>query len=75
MDQSLPWKERRKARADMTRLLSAMIAAGVIDAEERRLVAAHIQRRLEATTPRFWQKVLSLAAASLWRTRSERNLP
>ena len=56
MDDGLPWIERRKARADMTRLLNAMIAAGVIDAGERLLVAAHIQRRLEATTPRIWQK-------------------
>ena len=56
MDESLPWLERRKARADMTRLLDAMIAAGVIDADDRRIVAAHIQRRLEATTPRLWQK-------------------
>ncbi len=56
MDESLPWLERRKARADMTRLLEAMIAAGLIDAEDRRMVAAHIQRRLEATTPRIWQK-------------------
>ena len=55
-DESLPWRERRKARADMMRLLDAMIAASVIDAEDRRLVAAHIQRRLEATTPRLWQK-------------------
>jgi len=56
MDESLPWRERMKARADMTRLLDAMIAAGVIDAEDRRLVATHIERRLEATTPRLWQK-------------------
>ena len=55
MDKQLSWQERRSARADMARLLNAMIAAEVIDAEDRGLVAAHIQRRLEATTPRLWQ--------------------
>jgi len=74
MDESLPWRERRKARADMTRLLDAMIAAGVIDAEDRRLVAAHIQRRLEATTPRLWQKFCHWRRHHFGETRSERNL-
>ena len=58
LDESLSRQERRHARADMTRLLDAMIACAVIDAEDRALVAEHIQRRLEATTPRLWQKLL-----------------
>ena len=58
LDESLSRQERRRARADMTRLLDAMIACAVIDAEDRELVAEHIQRRLEATTPRMWQKLL-----------------
>lgn len=73
-DESLPWLERRKARADMTRLLEAMIAAGLIDAEDRRLVATHIQRRLEATTPRIWQKFCHWRRHNFGETRSERNL-
>ena len=55
MDEKLSWRERKSARADMMRLLDAMIAEAVISAEDRALVSAHIQRRLEATTPRLWQ--------------------
>ena len=43
---------------DMTRLMDAMINAGIIDPGDRGLVSAHIRRRLESTTPRLWQMFL-----------------
>lgn len=57
-DEKLGWLERRSALKDLKRLLDAMIANEVIDAEDRDLVAAHMRRRLEATTPRIWQMLL-----------------
>ncbi len=57
-DEKLGWRERRRAARDMARLLDAMIAAGIIDPGDRGLVFAHIQRRLEGTTPRLWQMFL-----------------
>ncbi len=58
MDAKLGWRERRAASQDMARLLDAMIGAGIIDPADRGLVSAHIQRRLEGTTPRLWQQFL-----------------
>ena len=55
LDKKLNWRGRKAARADMRRLLNAMIHAGVIEAADRGLVAAYIQRRLEGTQPRRWQ--------------------
>ena len=55
MDEKLGPLERRRAGQDLARLLEAMITHEVIDAADRSLVEAHIQRRLEGTTPRRWQ--------------------
>jgi len=57
-NEKFSWLERRAARQDMARLLDAMIAAEIIDSGDWDLVAAHIQRRLEGTTPRLWQMFL-----------------
>lgn len=57
-DEKLGPLDRRRAGQDLARLLEAMIAHEVIDAADRSLVEAHIQRRLEATTPRLWQMFL-----------------
>lgn len=57
-DEKLGPLERRAAARDLTRLLAAMIAAGIIDPADRRLVDSHIQRRLEGTMPRPWQMFL-----------------
>ena len=54
-DAKLGWRERRATGQDMTRLMDAMISAGIIDPADRGLVSAHIRRRLEGTTPRLWQ--------------------
>ena len=57
-DEKLGWRDRRRADRDMARLLEAMIAAEIIDSGDWDLVATHIQRRLESTTPRRWQMFL-----------------
>ena len=54
-DEMLSSLDRRRARRDLTRLLNAMIAHDLIDQADKSLVEAHIQRRLEGTTPRLWQ--------------------
>ena len=63
MNAKLGWRERRAASRDLARLLDAMISAGIIDAADRAMVAAHLQRRLEGTMPRRWQMFLH------WRRR------
>ena len=57
-DEKFGFLERRRAGHDLARLLEAMITHEVIDAADRSLVEAHIQRRLEGTTPRRWQMFL-----------------
>ena len=57
-DAKLDWRQRRKARKDLGRLLEALIDQGAVDEEDRALVAAHAKARLEATTPRRWQRFL-----------------
>ena len=51
----LSWLERRAARRDLTRVIDAMIAKNWVDMEDRPLLVATMNRRLEQTTPRRWQ--------------------
>ncbi|MYE26791.1 MAG: glycosyltransferase family 2 protein [Chloroflexi bacterium] len=57
-DEKLGPLDRRRARRDLARLLDALIGADIIDRIDRGLVEAHIERRLEGTMPRNWQKFL-----------------
>ncbi len=58
LDEKLGPLDRRRARRDLARLLDALIGADIIDRIDRGLVEAHIERRLEGTMPRNWQKFL-----------------
>ena len=58
MDEKLSPLKRRLARRDLARLLDALIGAEIIDQADRSLVEAHIQRRVEGTSPRLWQMFL-----------------
>lgn len=58
MNAKLGWRERRAASQDMTRLLDAMIDAGIISPLDRPQVSAHVRRLLEGATPRLWQMFL-----------------
>lgn len=57
-DEKLSSLDRSRARRDLTRLLDALLDAEIIDPTDRSLVKAHIQGRLEGTTPRIWQMFL-----------------
>ena len=65
-DDKLGPRDRRRAQRDLARLLGALIAAEIIDPADRSLVEAHIQRRLEGTTPRLWQMFLHWQATPPW---------
>ena len=54
----LNWAERRWARRDLTRLIESMIAANWVDADDRPLLLAEMNRRLEQASPRLWQMFL-----------------
>ena len=55
---TLSWRERRGAKRDIKRVIDAMIAAGWVDAADKPLLLAQMNRRLEATAPRWWQMFL-----------------
>ena len=52
----LSWRDRRLARQDYRRLIGAMVDARWIELDEIAALHAEINRRLETTTPRLWQK-------------------
>ncbi len=51
----LSWRERRAAKRDIKRLIDSLIAARWVDASERPLLIAVMNRRLEQVSPRLWQ--------------------
>ena len=51
----LSWRERRAAKRDIKRLIDSFIAARWVDASERPLLIAVMNRRLEQVSPRLWQ--------------------
>ena len=51
----LSWRERRKARRDITRLIAAMIKNNWVDADDEPLLLDEMNQLLESTTPRYWQ--------------------
>ncbi|MCY3867893.1 MAG: glycosyltransferase family 2 protein [Chloroflexi bacterium] len=54
----LGWRERRRARRDLQRLIEAIIAQGWVESNDLPLLEAEIRQRLEWTTPRRWQQFL-----------------
>lgn len=50
--------ERMAAKRDILRLIDSLIARKWVDARERPLLLAGMNRRLEGTTPRLWQRIL-----------------
>ena len=51
----LTWRERCAAKRDIKRLIDSLIAARWVDASERPLLIAVMNRRLEQVSPRLWQ--------------------
>ena len=54
----LNWADRRAAKKDILRLIEALIAKNLVDDKDRQQLLAHMNRRLEGTLPRQWQKFL-----------------
>ena len=54
----LRWRERRRARRDITRLIEAMVEHNWVDADDEPLLYAEMNQLLESTTPRYWQMFL-----------------
>ncbi len=52
----LNWAERRAAKKDLRRFIELLISHNYVDAEDRPLLHAAMNRRLESTTPRRWQQ-------------------
>ncbi len=54
----LSWRERRRARRDISNLIEAMVAENWVDADDEPLLYAEMNQLLESTTPRYWQMFL-----------------
>ena len=52
----LDWLDRRSAKRDLRRLIDALIAHNCVEPEDRRLLIAEMNRRLEQASPRIWQQ-------------------
>ena len=58
LHKKLNWRARRAAKQDILRLIESLISHDLVDAGDRPLLLAHMERRLEGTMPRTWQKFL-----------------
>ena len=54
----LSWRDRRLARQEYRRLINAMVDSRWIEPGDIACLRSEVNRRLEATTPRLWQKLL-----------------
>ena len=54
----LNWRERRRSRRNMYRLIDSMIAANWADASDRTALREEADKRIEKTMPRRWQRFL-----------------
>ena len=61
--EKLNWKDRRAAKKDMRRLIDALISHNWVAPEEKPLLVAEMNRRLELASPRRWQQFMH------WRRR------
>ena len=54
----LNWRERGRARRDITRLIEAMVEHNWVDAGDEQLLLAEMNQLVESTSPRCWQMFL-----------------
>ena len=52
----LSWAQRRAAKRDFRRLFKAMIEQGWVEPDDKPLLIAEMNRRLEQASPRIWQQ-------------------
>lgn len=62
-NEKLNWTDRRAAKNDMRRLIDALIAHSWVEPEDKPLLVAEMNRRLELASPRRWQQLMH------WRRR------
>jgi len=55
-NQILSWNDRRLAKKDMNRIIETLVERGYVRPEERSLLVAEMNRRLERASPRRWQQ-------------------
>ena len=56
MQERLNWAERRAAKNDLCRLIESLIAHNWVEPDDRSLLIAEVNRRLEQASPRLWQQ-------------------
>ncbi len=54
----LSWRQRRAAKKDLRRLIDALIANSWVEPEDKPLLVAEMNRRLERASPRAWQQFM-----------------
>ncbi len=54
----LSWRERRRSRRNMYRLIDSMIAANWVDVSDRTALREEVDKRIEKTMPQRWQQFL-----------------
>ncbi len=54
----LNWRERQRARRDISRLIQAMVEHNWVDADDEPLLHAEMRQLVESTSPRYWQMFL-----------------
>ena len=54
--EKLSWRDRRAARRDIKRVIEAMIAAGLVEADDKPRMTEYMNDCLERTAPRLWQQ-------------------
>ena len=72
--QKLSWSDRRAAKKDLKRLIETLIERQLVEASDKPLMVAYMNRRLEQASPRLWQKFCYWRRYRFGETRSERNL-
>ena len=55
-NEPLSWADRRAAKKDLKRVMKTLLERGLVDAEDKPLLLADINRRLERSSPRRWQQ-------------------
>lgn len=56
--QKLSWKDRRASKQDLRRLIDALISRNWVAPEDKPLLVAEMNRRLELASPRRWQQFM-----------------
>lgn len=69
----LSWSQRRLVKRDMRWLMHALVAHELIDAADKPMLVAEMNRRLERVSPRLWQKICHWRRYRLPWLFSERN--